>query len=58
MVRIEFATENDAFVESFGGEVAHLLHTIAGRIARGEQAGNVQDSNGNTVGKWEAAPDV
>ena len=58
MIRIEVATSNDAFVESFGGEVAHILHTIAQRVARGEHAGNVQDSNGNSIGKWEAAPDV
>jgi hypothetical protein len=57
MVRIEFATSNDSFVRSFDFEVASQLRILADRVERGEQAGIVQDSNGNTVGKWEATQD-
>jgi len=58
MVRITFATSNDSFVRNFEFEAASQLRILADSIERGEHAGIVQDSNGNTVGKWEAAPDV
>jgi len=58
MIRIEIATSNDAFVESFGDETARILQEIADLVSSGRHAGSVQDINGNRVGKWEAAPDV
>jgi hypothetical protein len=56
MVRIEFDTDNAAFVDDFEGEVSLILIKIARKIERNLYEGQVQDSNGNTVGYFEAIP--
>lgn len=49
IVKIE--TGNAAM--SGGRDVAAVLREVAERLERGEEAGNVRDANGNTVGGWE-----
>ena len=54
MVRIKYATSSDSFIGNCRHQAAAQLRIIAERIENGECAGNVQDTNGNTIGKWEA----
>jgi hypothetical protein len=53
MFTMEFATDNAAFEEGWGTEIAGILRKVAQRVEDGDSAGAVMDSNGNTVGQWE-----
>lgn len=55
---LEFETENAAFADNPGYEIARILRKIARRIEFSPQdlAGDVvviADLNGNTVGQWQ-----
>lgn len=51
MLTITIETENDAFANGKGREVARILSGIAQRIKEGETDDfKVRDINGNTVG--------
>ena len=50
-LRIE--TENDAFACGADFQVARLLRQCAARVEAGHTEGNLRDSNGNTVGRFE-----
>ena len=54
MVKIEFDTDNDAFVgDAFESEVARILKAFARKIEHGVYVENwpVRDSNGSTIGR-------
>lgn len=57
MFRLEFETDNNAFVEDAHGEIARILTGVAMDLSEGraslEDGGNIRDVNGNTVGKWQ-----
>ena len=50
-VVIDFATDNAAF-DNGDGEIQRILANVVDDINHGEQAGNIRDINGNTVGEW------
>jgi hypothetical protein len=58
--RLEFETDNDAFVEDAHGEIARILAGLAMDFTNGVPApgvgGGIRDVNGNTVGKWQYTP--
>ena len=54
MIKIQFKTDNDAFVDDRSGSVAAILRNIAGKIETGEIEGKVFDVNGNSIGDWSA----
>jgi hypothetical protein len=55
---ITINTDNDAFKESEGGEVARILHEIADEFAPDYllnpdgESGTLKDTNGNKVGEY------
>lgn len=54
-VHIEFDTGNAAFGYGQGPEeAARALRIISDSLTAGCEAGNIRDSNGNTVGWWSA----
>lgn len=58
MVKIEFETNNSAFVEPDGSmehEVKRILNVISKKIACGRTGGNILDLNGNSIGSWSLA---
>ena len=61
MFKLEFSTDNAAFNE--GGEngrfyeVADILLRVAQCVQAGALGGAVQDSNGNTIGRWSLSED-
>jgi hypothetical protein len=54
MLKIEFETDNDAFVVDSVGSICHILgkieHTI--RNTKGSCDDDIYDFNGNVVGYW------
>lgn len=51
--KLRFKTINASFDDSTHYESARILREIAGKLDDYEHEGIVQDSNGNTIGKWE-----
>lgn len=54
-ITIDIKTENAAFEEEFGdgNELDTILKETAEKISGGKRDGSIQDSNGNTVGKFK-----
>lgn len=52
---LEVSTENAAFDDDPGAELARILRTVAKSLHEGGESGTVRDVNGNTVGRWEAS---
>lgn len=52
MFEIQIATDNDAFTEDPGWEVARCLRDVLEALENGRTAGTVLDVNGNRVGTW------
>ncbi len=50
--RLDIATDNDAFMEDPGGEVARILGDVAAAVEGGKRHGKTFDINGNSVGNW------
>lgn len=51
-------TENAAFDDDAGAELARILRDLAGRLELGpgpQNDGRLRDGNGNTVGAWSVA---
>jgi hypothetical protein len=60
MFRLEFETDNNAFVEGAHDEIARILTAVGADIANGaslEYGGTIRDVNGNTVGMWQYTPE-
>ena len=59
MFKLEIETDNDAFADTPGIEIARMLHVVADRIDEMTIADlhafpyTIYDTNGNIVGKWE-----
>ena len=52
MFEMKFRTDNEAFTEDGGEEIARLLAKAAEQVKSGSLAGFVYDVNGNKVGSW------
>ena len=50
---LEINCDNVAFERSPEVEVSYILDNISKRVEDGEVEGNVKDTNGDTVGKFE-----
>jgi len=48
---LNFKMDNAAF--DMPTETTKILDKVARRLFNGETYGTIQDTNGNTVGKWE-----
>lgn len=55
--KLEFKTDNAAFLDDPMTEPANVLRRVALRIEYGETSGIVKDSNGNTIGSFELTED-
>jgi hypothetical protein len=53
MLQIHVETDNAAFEELPEIELAEILDKVKTRILHGERAGQIMDSNGNSVGSFE-----
>jgi hypothetical protein len=49
-ITIKLKTDNAAFSDDYHGEVTTIIRAAALKVAVGERAFNLHDSNGNTVG--------
>lgn len=57
MFKLEITTDNAAFEDDEGSEVARILSALAERLAAGsERGGGLYDLNGNRVGQWSLEP--
>ena len=60
MLSITILTDNAAFADDWGEEVARILRGLAGELTRygsigaKGRKGELRDVNGNLVGDWEA----
>ena len=52
MFKIEFDTDNAAFVEGGADEVAGVLRHVIDLVQDGYLSGALTDSNGNQIGSW------
>ena len=51
--RVQFDTNNAAFDgPDATDEIERVLRRVGAKVATGEREGVVQDTNGNTIGKW------
>lgn len=58
MVKIQFETDSDAFID-FDNEVVRILHEIADKIKFGSQEkGGIYDANGEKIGTWKVDSSV
>ena len=57
-ITIKINCDNAAFVDDFRGEVRRILDKLADKLTYCSvphmNTGKILDSNGNTVGTWEA----
>lgn len=51
-MNVTIKTDNDAFADDEGAEVARILRDIAQDIEEGRTSGPCMDINGNKVGHW------
>ncbi len=58
MLRIEIATDNDAFVPNPYQELSRLVRGVADKMDNGCDGGNILDVNGNKVGRWDLLQDI
>ena len=61
-LRIEFDTNNAAFANNWGGEVARILGRLASHLSERQADpatvhGGLLDSNGNVIGQWSVLDD-
>jgi hypothetical protein len=58
MIKIEFKTDNAAFDDMPGLEVARILRALAAKLesATGATNGPIHDTNGNRVGAYSFEP--
>lgn len=50
--KLTIKTDNDAFSEDAGAEVARILREIAEKVENGSTGSGVLDYNGNRVGQF------
>lgn len=53
---LTFDCDNAAFENDLRVESVAILAEVTERVEAGHTAGNVRDSNGNTVGSWSFTP--
>lgn len=53
MFKLEIDTSNAAFEDDPTLEIAFVLGQVAGELIKENKAGELRDSNGNTVGHFE-----
>jgi hypothetical protein len=54
-LEIKFEDSNASFdVDNYELEVGDILDTVVEKFKYGYTSGNLKDSNGNTVGSWNA----
>lgn len=53
MFKMEFGTDNDAFVGYKEAEVSRILKEIAARVVLGYVSGSIHDINGGRIGDYE-----
>lgn len=51
---IEISTSDEVFVNNYEYEIAEILHTIADKVAEGQDEGTVFTSTGNRTGAWSS----
>lgn len=59
--RLTVNTDNSAFEDDPARELVRILHSVAGRIERGDDFSMYQtilDANGNDVGRFALKPDT
>ena len=56
-MKIQFNTDNDAFIVNNEAEVSRILSRISYEVLSGEECGTIRDLNGNKVGSWSAIDD-
>lgn len=63
-VKIEFATDGAAFADDREHEIFRVLRSIGDQLQTAALVGDlgrpfvIRDSNGNTIGRWEATIDA
>lgn len=55
MFRLYIDTDNDSCKPNHYAEVAKLLRDVARRVEDGQNSGKILDTNGNTVGTFNAS---
>lgn len=53
----KFNMNNVIFDNNLEFQTSQILKQIAFRIEKGETFGTIQETNGNTIGKWEIKTD-
>ena len=52
MFTLSIETENEAFTNGDGEEIARILKEVASQVENGNEFGTFRDINGNKVGNW------
>ena len=52
MFTLSIETENEAFTNGDGEEIARILKEVASQVENGKEFGTLKDINGNKVGNW------
>ena len=52
MFALSIETENEAFTNGDGEEIARILKEVASQVENGKKFGVLIDINGNEVGNW------
>ena len=52
MFTLSIETENEAFTNNEGEEIARILKEVASQVENGKKFGVLIDINGNKVGNW------
>jgi len=54
---LDISTENAAFDDDCGAEVARIMRRIAAKLEQGQRDGAAVDANGNRVGSFRLISD-
>ena len=52
MFTLSIETENEAFTNGDGEEIARILKEVASQVENGKEFGRITDINGNMIGNW------
>ena len=52
---LRFSMDNAAFSDYPEGEISSILRKVIKQVNDGNEDGQIRDTNGNPVGKWEVA---
>lgn len=56
-VKIQFNTDNDAFLEARSLQIATCLRQVAMMVEHGHLEGKIRDPNGNHIGHYNVGDD-